>query len=460
MIWPRSSARSEYWTLKDYGNPRTTTVVLWTPRTFLSKKGCRNPGVAGSNPVGAIEQNRTFYIVRRRGVAMNEKIDIHPVDLERRKESIESWKMPDSVKKDLLLFLNDLELGKVNKGKKISSRTQLKYINTLKSPLEYLNKPLNKIVLKDLEVFEKDLSSGKLKSKKNKPYSHAVKADIRISLRMILRWKLGEEKANKLTDWFDCRDIDKTPDFLSEKEIEKLYKNCKSLQERFLVATLFDAGTRIEEFLNIRYEDIAMPSKEGNFVKITLKSEYSKTLGRTVSLYWKYSTEAVKDYLEQRIREGIRTTDALYDNTYSSIRAFLRRLGIKVLNKSVHPHLFRHSSATYYANKLNRQELCIRYGWKFSSDMPDVYISRAGMENKELDEKFTQTELGDLKYKLEKQEQENKVMKERQEALMQRMARIDELSPILDELVKDKAVMKKAQVIIEKQERKKLVEAT
>jgi hypothetical protein len=63
----------------------------------------------------------------------------------------------------------------------------------------------------------------------------------------------------------------------------------------------------------------------------------------------------------------------------------------------VHYHLFRHSSATYYASKLNRQQLCYRYGWKFSSYMPDVYISRSGMENKELDVKFASTELEDIK---------------------------------------------------------------
>src|SRR3989344_8806365 len=103
---------------------------------------------------------------------MNEKIDIHFEDVGRRKESIKEWKMPSEVKRDMLIFLNDLELGKVNKGKKINPRTQLKYINTLKAPLEYINKPLPKITLKDLEEFEKDLSSGILKSKKKKPYSH------------------------------------------------------------------------------------------------------------------------------------------------------------------------------------------------------------------------------------------------------------------------------------------------
>ncbi|MEI8041245.1 MAG: hypothetical protein WCL11_07545 [Verrucomicrobiota bacterium] len=36
----------------------------------------------------------------------------------------------------------------------------------------------------------------------------------------------------------------------------------------------------------------------------------------------------------------------------------------------------RYSSTTYCATKLNRQELSYRYGWVFSSDMLDEYISR------------------------------------------------------------------------------------
>ena len=57
----------------------------------------------------------------------NEKIQIHSGDVERRKASISGWHVPQSVKDDLYAFLNDLGLGKVNKGKKISSQTQLKY---------------------------------------------------------------------------------------------------------------------------------------------------------------------------------------------------------------------------------------------------------------------------------------------------------------------------------------------
>jgi len=132
-----------------------------------------------------------------------------------------------------------------------------------------------------------------------------------------------------------------------------------------LIAVLFDTGARAEEFLNIRFEDIQLPDKTQNFVKIVLKEEYSKTKGRTISLYWKNSLNSVKNFLDQRIGEGIKSKEQVFNKTYDAMRMFLSRLGKKVLNKEIYPHLFRHSSATYYASKLNRQELCYRYGWSF-----------------------------------------------------------------------------------------------
>lgn len=206
-----------------------------------------------------------------------------------------------------------------------------------------------------------------------------------------------------------------------EAEIERLYKHCRNARQRFLIAVLFDSGARAEEFHNIRFEDIYLPKGKENFVKIAFKQEYSKTLGRTIALYWKYSLEAVKDYLAERVAEGLKPTDPVFRSDYVSTRKLLQRLGELALGRPVHYHLFRHSSSTYYATKLNRQELCYRYGWKFSSDMPDIYISRAGMESKNLDEKFTRTELSTLKDDLVKVEQAAKIKDDRIKQLEQAM---------------------------------------
>ena len=326
----------------------------------------------------------------------------------------------------------ELELGKVNRGKRISEGRQAKYLDLLKVPLEFLHKPTTRLGGADIERFERDLTSDNIQSHlKSKPFALSTKTDIRKAFKIFLRWRVGEAKALQLAGWLDTRDRARTPEYLNPQEVEALYKACSTAEQRYLVAVLFDSGARAEEFINIRSEDVLLPSASENFVKLTLKQEYSKTLGRTISLYWRHSLEAVRDYVQERVAAGVSPTDPLFAKNYDAMRMFLHRLGRRVLGKHVHPHLFRHSSATHYATKLNRQELCYRYGWRFSSDMPDIYISRAGMENKDLDVKFTNTELGGLKDDLTRLQQQNKIKDER----------IASLQGTIDEMQRNLAVI-------------------
>jgi integrase len=324
---------------------------------------------------------------------MNVKIEIHDNKFEKKLNYILKWKVPETTKREVKEFIEKCAIGQVNEGKKLSDRTLSKNLTLLKRTLEIINKQTSKIKKEDIEKFDKKLSKENLKSV----------GDYRLILQVFLKWKLGVEKNQKIAGWLETKNKKKTPDYISEKEVNQLFKNCKNVSERYLIAVLFDSGARAEEFLNIRYEDIYLPEGNEAFVKIALKEEYSKTKGRTISLYWNKSLNAVRDFLKEREEEGIRSSEQVFNRSYDSMRMFLTRLGKKILKKKVNPHLFRHSSATHYASKLNRQELCYRYGWAFSSDMPDVYISRAGMENKELDEKFKSTELEDLEKNFEKE---------------------------------------------------------
>ncbi len=345
---------------------------------------------------------------------MEERIRLNHGDFESAKRQLADWRVPASVKAELLRFLDDLAMGKVNRGKRLSVGRQLKYLYALRAPLEFLNKPTGQLKLKDIEDLDRALHTEQLCSRlTKKPFAHGTQVDMRILLRIFLRWRLGEAEAKQLTDWLDVRMRPKTPDFMTEAQVERLFRSCRDLRQRFLLAVLFDTGARAEEFHNIRMEDVYLPEGKENFVRIALKTEYSKTHGRTVPLYWKYSLEAVKDYLRERVEAGAKASDPVFVGGYDANKKFLQRLGEQVLKRSIHYHLFRHSSATYYATKLNRQELCYRYGWKFSSNMPDVYISRAGMETKALDEKFTQTELSTVKAELSQIEEAARIKDER-----------------------------------------------
>lgn len=345
---------------------------------------------------------------------MTERIRIDHGNFASGQKKIAHWKVPQAVKAELHRFLDDLGLGKVNRGKRISPARQLKYLHALKAPLEFFNKPTIRLTLRDVENFERALNSGELANQfSGKPFAHSTQVDMRMLLKIFMRWRVGTVKAESLTGWLDTRYRPKTPDFLKEAEVERLYRHCSRAEHRFLIAVLFDSGTRAEEFHNIRFEDIYLSEGKENFVRIALKQEYSKTLGRTVALYWKFSQEAVREYLAERIASGIKPTEPVFQGNYAATRKFLWRLGQRVLKRPIHYHLFRHSSATHYASKLNRQELCYRFGWRFSSNMPDVYISRAGMESKALDEKFTQTELSTVKGDLDQMVQAAKIKDDR-----------------------------------------------
>lgn len=260
-----------------------------------------------------------------------------------------------------------------------------------------------------------------------------LRLDMRMLLGIFLRWRLGESRATALTGWLDTRSRPKTPDYLTEAEIEKLYLNCRNAQQRFLIAVLFDSGARAEEFHNIRFEDIYLPEGKDSFARIALKEEYSKTMGRTIALFWKRSQEAVDEYLSERIAAGIKPTEPVFAGNYDATKKQLQRLGWRVLNRPLRYHLFRHSSATYYATHLNRQELCYRYGWRFSSNMPDVYISRSGMESKSVEQKFTQTELGAVKAEMAQMEQAAKIKDDR---MRQMDATIQKLQRNFEDLIR------------------------
>jgi integrase len=345
---------------------------------------------------------------------MTIKIRAHGIYLDTLKKSVHHWKVSAATKTELLQFVGDLDVGKVNRGRRISEGRQAKYLNSLKIPLLFFNKAVTSVTTPDVERFERALSSDQIISQwRQRPYSAATKVDIRKALKVYLRWRLGEAKAVALAGWLDTRDKEKTPEFLTEQEVELLFRRCRTPEQRYIVAMLFDSGARAEEFINIRCEDIRLPEGKENFLKIALREEFSKTKGRTISLYWRHSPAAVTDYVKERLAQGLKPQDPVFAKTYDAMRMYLARLGRMVLKRRVYPHLFRHSSATYYATKLNRQELCYRYGWRFSSNMPDVYISRSGMENKELDQKFAATELSAVKNEFAVFEQAAKIKDDR-----------------------------------------------
>jgi hypothetical protein len=127
---------------------------------------------------------------------MIQKIRAHERYLATRKRGISRWKVPARVRAELVKFVEGLELGKVNRGKRISEGRQAKYLDLLRVPLQFICKPSPRIRVADIERFEKALSTDRIQSRlKGKPYAASTKVDMRKALKIFLRWRLGQAKA-------------------------------------------------------------------------------------------------------------------------------------------------------------------------------------------------------------------------------------------------------------------------
>jgi integrase len=353
------------------------------------------------------------------------KIEIQDLRLDTRYDSLKeiSGKEFSLIQK----FINEAKNGENESGVDIKEATERKYIDSLSMAYRSLKKPLLSLSKENLTEFKQNLKSGKIKSRFKKAYSFASQREMGLILIRFLEYS-KPEKYSGFRKWFVVKVPNKDVEFLREEEVIKLFNNCKNNEERFLIAVLFDSGARASEFLNIRFEDITEPTQSSPYYKINFKEEYSKTKGRNIFLYWKYSTDAIKNYLKEV--EG-KPKDPVYTKTYDAVRVFLTRLGKRVLSKRIHFHIFRKSSATHYATQLkSRQNLCYRYGWNFSSDVPDVYISR------ELGEEEVKENIKNVD--MTKFEKENQELKTKLNMTLER----------LDEIEKDDIEFKKRKVAL------------
>src|SRR5437879_330773 len=126
---------------------------------------------------------------------METKIRVHPNGLPAKIRGLAKWRVPESTREELLRFISDLELGKVNRGRKISDAAQMKYLNMLKTSLEFFQCPTARLTIKHVEEFERALSTDQVRCKrKNSPYSHWTKVGVRKALKVFLRWRLGPAK--------------------------------------------------------------------------------------------------------------------------------------------------------------------------------------------------------------------------------------------------------------------------
>lgn len=142
------------------------------------------------------------------------------------------------------------------------------------------------------------------------------------------------------------------PKVLSEKEVLNILKSIENLKHKAIIGTIYSAGLRRSELINLRKQDI-------NFERKIIFIRDSKGSKDRNTILSHFLSILLHKYLEEH-RPNYWLFEGINRNQYSatSIAKILKRAANKAgIEKKVTPHMLRHSFATH----LLEQGVDIRY---------------------------------------------------------------------------------------------------
>ena len=360
---------------------------------------------------------------------MEDKIDIHRRGKQYERElcRLESDTSMDVRDKELILkFIWDCKMGKTQSGKSkkiVGKARTLKYVQNLKFLLKWLGKRFEDVSQEEMEKLVCGIEEDVYKNK-DKNYSEETKRDYKKTLRKFYKW-LGKPD---LVDFISLAIKPVDVPVLKREEVETMINSTHDTAVKAGIIVLFDGGIRIEEFLNLRVKDVTKEKNGNDTESYWIDVRYSKTYARKIPL--PLCTKHLQEWLNSH-PEKDNANVQVFPFTYPAFAKRLKVLGKKALKKNVTPHMLRHSSATYWAPKMNRYQFCAKYGWAFSSDMPDRYIKRKGIIFDEIAEKGDQ----DQTTKIEK---ENRQLKENMERIEEEYKKVRKALEFIMPVILDK----------------------
>ena len=153
-------------------------------------------------------------------------------------------------------------------------------------------------------------------------------------------------------------------------------------RDKAIVALLFDSGVRVGELMTLRVKDVNLETDPGHII-VNGKTGMRKIPIRFSAPYIAYYLTYMKGKAPGSplwLNVG-QNSDKNASPDYWAFRAMLKRLGVQAkIKKRIYPHLFRHSRASYYANKLTEQQLKMFFGWTGGSDMAATYVHLSGRD--------------------------------------------------------------------------------
>jgi len=297
--------------------------------------------------------------------------------LERYIEVIEQSTMSKQQITSIKKFVRELQLGKA--GSKVKERRIGLYLQFLTRLHEYFNKDLIALTEKETTKFYEDLQKDKVTKKNGMPYAQASKDEFVKALKRYLGWEWGKssKKYHKCIRWMkeDYKKSKKRAITLEQVEEVLKFKDEKieATRNRCLFMFLFDSGARIEEALNVTFDDLKSSTKGSDYFIVHLRGQKTEEADRTLPI------PLTTKYLNAWIKEHPTGKGFVFPIQYDNARKIIKMLSNRALKFEIKPHELRHSSATHYIQfggfgAENIGGFYYRYGWRFGSDEALTYI--------------------------------------------------------------------------------------
>ncbi len=239
-------------------------------------------------------------------------------------------------------------------------------------------------------------------------WTEKTKRNHTVMIKKFWKWLEGIEEKKvypKLVSWINTNEkvkLRKLPEeLLTEDDIEKMAQNTENPRDRAFLLLAYETGARIGELLNVRIKHIVF-NEFGGFVMLNGKTGMRRVpfimaapaLAAFIDLHPLKNNPASFLFLTQYNAIDIGTKGKYVPLTYAGASKMLKILAKKAgIQKRVHPHLLRHSSATRAAKFLTEAQMKIYYGWTSGSNMPSVYVHLSSRDVEDAIKKMNKIEI-------------------------------------------------------------------
>ncbi len=236
----------------------------------------------------------------------------------------------------------------------------------------------------DFDKAEKEDLKKLLEKVKKRDISERTFVDYKGAIKRFYGW-LNDGEYPEVAEWINTsyRARNKTlpEDVLTEDDVTDLIDSANNARDKALISILWETGARIGELIDIQVKDLR-DHKHGYQIVIN-----GKTGSRRVPLI--SSVPHINNWLtnhpnresDSYVWSKLVGTDAKDRISYRYMLKMLREAKKNTgIEKPVNPHHFRHSRATYLANRFTEAQMNIWFGWVQGSDVPAQYVHLSGRD--------------------------------------------------------------------------------